>query len=191
MLEHLNADYVDIALIQSVTKLEDYESVIKKGNLEYVKQLKKEDRAKAIGLSAHNPDLLIKIIEKDDYDVIMYILNFATGNLKATKTLIETCKQKGIALIAIKNLLKGNLLNSRTNNYTSYYCGGNSFKMKLNTPLTAAQCFNYAFDLGADSVVFGVKSVEELRENINSYKSEKAPKDYGDIVKKIIDAKKI
>ena len=35
MLEHLNTDYVDIAMIQSIIKLEDYENVIKKGNLDF------------------------------------------------------------------------------------------------------------------------------------------------------------
>ena len=185
MLDHLDTDYVDIAMIQSITKLEDYEEVIKKGNLEFTKQLKEESKAKAIGISAHNPELLIKILEKDEYDVIMYPLNFATGYLKSTKTLIETCKKKGITFIAIKNLLKGNVLNSRTNNYSPYYCGGNKLKMKLNPPATAAQCFNYAFDHGASSVVFGVKTIEELRSNIHSYETEKARKDYNEIYNKI------
>lgn len=185
MLDHLNTHYVDIAMIQSIIRLEDYENVIKKGNMEFVKRLKEEGKAKAIGISAHDPDLLMKIIEKDDYDVIMYPLNFATGYLKSTKTLIETCKRKGIALIAIKNLLKGKVLNRRTNNYSAYFCGGSKFKMKLNTPVTAAQCINYASDLGADSVVFGVKSVDELRRNLQSYESEKAIKNYGEIAKKI------
>ena len=94
MLDHLNTDYVDIAMIQSIIKLEDYENVIKKGNLEFVKRLKEEGKAKAIGLSAHNPELLMKIIEKDDYDVIMFPLNFVTGYLKSTKNLIEICKKK-------------------------------------------------------------------------------------------------
>lgn len=185
MLEHLNTDYVDIAMIQSIIKLEDYENVIKKGNVEFVKRLKEEGKAKAIGLSAHNPDLLMKIIEKDDYDVIMFPLNFATGYLKSTKTLIDTCKKEGIALIAIKNLLKGKVFNIRTNNYSAYFCGGRQFKMKLDAPVTAAQCMNYAFDLGADSVVFGVKTVGELRRNLQSYESEKAIKNYEDITKKI------
>jgi hypothetical protein len=184
MLERLNTDYVDIALIQFITTLTDYENVIKKGNAEFVKQLKEEGKSKAIGLSAHNPDLLMKIIEKDDYDIIMYPLNFATGCLKSTKNLIETCKKKGIALIAIKNLLKGKVFNKRTNNYSAYFCGGSKFKMKLDTPATAAQCMNYALDLGADSVVFGVKTVDELRSNLQSYESEKGLKNYVEVAKK-------
>ena len=184
-LERLNTDYVDIAMIQFITKLEDYENIVNKGNVEFVKRLKEEGKSKAIGLSAHDPDLLMKIIEKDDYDVIMYPLNFATGCLKSTKNLIETCKKKGIALIAIKNLLKGKVFNRRTNNYSAYFCGGSKFTMKLNTPATAAQCMNYAIDLGADSVVFGVKTVDELRKNLQSYESEKATKNYGEIAKKI------
>ncbi|MFX1343950.1 MAG: aldo/keto reductase [Promethearchaeota archaeon] len=188
MLERLNTDYVDIALIQFITTLKDYAGVIKNRNLEFVKQLKEEGRSKAIGISAHNPDLLMKIIEKDDYDLIMYPLNFATGYLKSTKNLIEICKNKGIAIIAIKNLLKGKVLNRKTNHYSAYFCGGNKFKMKLNIPATAAQCLNYAFDLGADSVVFGVKTVEELRINLQSYESEKATKNYWEIAKKVKDA---
>ena len=185
MLERLNTDYVDIAMIQFITTLDDYENVIKKGNMEFVKRLKEDGKSKAIGLSAHNPDLLMKIIEKDDYDVIMYPLNFATGFLKSTKNLIETCKKKGIALIAIKNLLKGKAFTTKTNNYSAYFCGGSKFKMKLDTPATAAQCMNYAFDLGADSVVFGVKTVDELRRNLQSYESERATKNYGELAKKI------
>ena len=185
MLERLNTDYVDVALIQSIISLEDYENVIKKGNVELIKQLKEEGKSKAIGLSAHNPDLLKKIIEKDDYDVIMYPLNYATGYLKSTKTLIETCKKKGIAIIAIKNLLKGKVFNKKTNNYSAYFCGGSKFKMKLDTPGTPAQCINYALDVGADSVVFGVKTVDELRMNFQSYEKERGMKNYEEIARKV------
>ncbi|MFX0139932.1 MAG: aldo/keto reductase [Candidatus Hodarchaeota archaeon] len=185
MLERLNTDYVDIALLQLITKLEDYENVVKRGNVNFLKQLKKESKAKAIGLSAHNPDLLMKIMEKDDYDVFMYTLNFATGFLKSTQKLIEVCKKKGIALIAIKNLLKGNLFTTRTNYYSAYYCGGSKFSMKLDTPVTASQCMNYAFDLGADTVVFGVKTIDELRRNVQYFNAGKETINYEEIAKKI------
>ena len=43
---------------------------------------------------------------------------------------------------------------------------------------------NYALDLGADSVEFGVKTLDDLRSNLQSYESEKAIKNYGEITKK-------
>ena len=178
MLESLNLDYADLALIQFVTNEEDYENIINKGILEYAQQLKKEGKAKAVGVSAHNPELLLKMIEGGEFDVIMFPLNFATGILNSTKRLIEICKQKEITVIAIKNLLKGKVFTTKTTNYPAYFCGGRKFTMKFNEPATPAHCMNYAFDSGADTVVFGVKTVEELRSNIESYNSNKGSNNY-------------
>lgn len=178
MLKSINIDYVDLALIQFVTNKEDYENIIKKGILEYAQQLKKEGKARAVGVSAHNPELLIKMIEKGEFDAIMFPLNFATGILNSTKRLIEICKQKEITVIAIKNLLKGKAFTTKTTNYPAYFCGGKKLKMKLNEPATPAHCMNYAIDSGANTVVFGVKTVEELRSNMESYNSNKGSKNY-------------
>ncbi len=106
MLNSINIDYVDLALIQFVTNKEDYENIIKKGILEYVQQLKKEGKARAVGVSAHNPELLIKMIEKGEFDAIMFPLNFATGILNSTKRLIEICKQKEITKSYFDNNFK-------------------------------------------------------------------------------------
>ncbi len=183
IMNDLDTNYTDIALIQFVTNLEDYNKVGKNGIIEFVKNLKQGGRAKTIGISAHNPDLLLKIIEKDEYDVIMYPLNFATGVLKSTEKLIEVCKEKNIALIAIKNLHKGKLFTTKKTDLSAYYSGGRKISLQLNQAATPALCFNYALNLGADSVVFGVKTVEELKENIHSYKTEQNV-DYSYFVKK-------
>jgi len=183
IMDELDTDYTDIALIQFVTNLEDYNKVIKNGIIEFVKDLKQEGRAKSIGVSAHNPDLLLKMIENDEFDVVMYPLNFATGVLKTTTKLIEVCKEKNIALIAIKNLHKGKLFTTKKTDLSAYYSGGRRISLKLDQVATPAQCFNYALDLGADSVVFGVKTVEELKVNIHSYKTEQNV-DYSHLVKK-------
>ncbi|MHA2366047.1 MAG: aldo/keto reductase, partial [Candidatus Hodarchaeales archaeon] len=173
MMNKLNTDYVDIALLQFITSTDDYQNVIKKGNLDYVKELKKDGVAKAIGISGHNPTLLTKIIEQGDYDVVMFTLNFATGFLESTRKFIEMCKKKEVALIAIKNLLRGKVFTRRKTNYPGYICCGKKFSLKLDEPATASQCFHYALDLGADAIVFGVKSVDELINNIKSYQSSK------------------
>jgi predicted aldo/keto reductase-like oxidoreductase len=183
IMDEIDTDYTDIALIQFVTNLEDYTKVVENGIIEFVKNLKQEGRAKSIGVSAHNPDLLLKMIENDEFDVVMFPLNFATGVLTTTKKLIEVCKEKNLALIAIKNLHKGKLFTTRKTDLAAYYSGGRRISLQLDQPATPAQCFNYALDLGIDSVVFGVKTVEELKENILSYETEQDV-DYSYLVKK-------
>ena len=188
MLEGLDIDNADIALIQFVTHKDDFENIIKKGILDYAIQLKKEGKTKAVGVSAHNPNLLMKMIEIGDFDVIMFPLNFATGSLNSTRKLIKICKKKNIAVIGIKNLLKGKVFSTKRTNYPAYFCGGRKFSIKLNEPATPADCLNYGFNMGADTVVFGVKTVEELIHNIRSYKEESISKNYFKTVKHFDEA---
>ncbi|MCG3222028.1 MAG: aldo/keto reductase [Candidatus Heimdallarchaeota archaeon] len=183
MLDNLDVDYADIALIQYISHSDDYKKVVENGLLDYAFQLKNEGKAKAVGLSSHKPDLLMKIIEENELDVIMFPLNFATGILDSTKKLIKRCKEKGVAIIAIKNLLKGKAFTTKKTDYPAYFCGGKRFTLNLDEPTTPAQCIKYGLDSGADSVVFGVKTVDEMKQNIQSYQSEKDNADYSQILK--------
>ena len=173
MLEKLNTDYTDIALVQFITHLNDFEKTMKNGVFDYIKELKKNGRAKAIGVSAHNPKLLQKIISQIELDVVMLPVNFATGFRTEMKEFLATCKEEGIGVIAIKNLLKGKTLTSKKSTYSAYYTMGSKFTHKLETTATPADCMNYALNLGVDTVVFGVKNVDELNENMNSYLKQK------------------
>ncbi len=183
MLERINVEYADIALLQYVTQIEDYEKIVRGGVLGHAKDLKKDGRARAIGFSAHNPDLILKILKRDEFDVIMFPLNFATGILNSTKKLVQYCKKNEIAIIAIKNLLKGKVFTKKKTNYSAYYTGGKKFTLKLEEASTPAQCIQYGLDQGADSVVFGVKTVNELQRNVNSYQSKEKKLDYSYFVK--------
>ena len=183
MLERINVEYADIALHQYVTHMDDFEKIVNGGVLDYTKELKREGRAKSIGFSAHNPELLLKILQKEQFDVIMFPLNFSTGLLDSTQRLIKYCKKNEIAVIAIKNLLKGKAFSTKKTNYSAYYTGGNRFSLKLNETSTPAQCFQYGLDQQADSIVFGVKTVAELQENIESYNREKGTIDYSKTLK--------
>ncbi len=180
-LETLETDYTDIGLLQYVKNDEDYNKVVKNGLIEYVENLKETGRAKSIGISSHNPIFLKKMIQNHDFDVIMTVINFATGVRETTLELIEECKNNNISLIAIKNLLKGKLFTTKKTELGYYYSGGSKIELKLNEAATPAQCFNYALDLGVDSVVFGVQTVEQLQENIQSFKREEKV-DYSQLV---------
>ncbi len=178
MLERLDVDYADIALVQFVTHYEDYEKMVKNGVLDYAQKLKNEGKTKAVGLSAHKPDLLLKIIDKCDLDVIMLPINFATGVLPSTRKLLDVCKKAGIVVIAIKNLMKGKVFTTNKTNYSPYYCDGNKISLKLEKAATPADCINYALNLGVDSVVFGVKNVDELQANMDSFTAFKDTKNF-------------
>ncbi|MHA2178621.1 MAG: aldo/keto reductase [Candidatus Thorarchaeota archaeon] len=183
MMDQLDVDSVDIALMQYVRNVEDYEKIKKNGIIEYLHQLKEEGRAKTIGVSGHNPLLLSKIIDEGEYDLTMFTLNFATGSHAATKDLINKCKEQQIAVIGIKTLLKGKLFTTRKTNLAAYYSGGRKFSLKLDEAATPSQCINYALDSGADTVVFGVKTVDELKENVQSFNSEKGMNNYQNLIK--------
>ncbi|MHA1577250.1 MAG: aldo/keto reductase [Candidatus Thorarchaeota archaeon] len=183
MMDQLDVDFVDIALMQYVRNVEDYEKIKKNGIIEYLYQLKEEGRAKTIGVSGHNPLLLSKIINEGEYDMTMFTLNFATGSLEATKDLINKCKEQQIAVIGIKTLLKGKLFTTRKTELAAYYSGGRKYSLKLDEAATPGQCINFALDYGADTVVFGVKTVDELKENVQSFNSEKGLDNYQELVK--------
>ncbi|MHA2249643.1 MAG: aldo/keto reductase [Candidatus Kariarchaeaceae archaeon] len=182
LLTRIKTDYVDIAMIQYMRSRDDFDKIIQEGTLDYVVELKKQGTAKAIGISSHNYQLLSDFIEKAPVDVVMTVMNFATGTSPTLIDLIAKCKSKNIAVIGIKTLLKGKVLTSRTESYGAYYCGGNRFRLKLSPPATARQCFDYVHLLGADSVVFGVKTGEELSQNMQSYNSSGESKDAGNII---------
>jgi predicted aldo/keto reductase-like oxidoreductase len=183
MMNQLDVDFVDIALIQYVRNIEDYNKIKKNGIIEYVQQLKEEGRVRAVGVSGHNSLLLSEIIDEGDYDAIMYTLNFATGSHKITKGLINKCKEQQIAVLGIKTLLKGKLFTTRKTELGAYYSGGRKYSLKLDEAATPSQCINYALDYGADTVVFGVSTVDELKENVQSFNSERGKNNYQDLVK--------
>ena len=181
-LETLETDYTDIGLLQYVRNEDDYKKVVKIGLIEYANELKETGRAKSIGISSHNPSFLLETLEKHEFDVVMTVINFATGVRETTRELIDECKKKNISLIAIKNLHKGKLFTTKQTELGYYYSGGSKIHLKLDQPATPAQCINYALDLGVDSVVFGVQTVEQLQEDIQSFREEKDV-DYSHLVK--------
>ena len=99
-----------------------------------------------------------------DYITVKEIQAALSSDLDYQK-LIEICKDKDIALLAIKTLSKGKLFTTKKTTLSAYYSGGKAYNFKLDKPITPAQCFKYAFDQGVDSVVFGVQTVEQLQEN--------------------------
>ncbi|MCY3412029.1 MAG: aldo/keto reductase [Candidatus Heimdallarchaeota archaeon] len=166
-MKRLDREYTDIGLIQYIRNQDDYEKIKKKaGLLNYVQGLKETGEVRALGISGHDYPILLDFIQHYEVDVIMTIINYATGSDPRLLNLIEEAKKQNIAIIGIKTLMKGKVLSDKTQNYGAYYSGGKKLSIKLPRSSYASECFNYVHSLGADTVVFGVQTVDQLRENL-------------------------
>jgi predicted aldo/keto reductase-like oxidoreductase len=100
-LKRLKTDYVDVLLFHNVTSAED---VHNPGVMEALTQLKKEGKAKFIGVSTHKGQdvVLNEIAGMDFYDVITVAVNFTMADNTALFEAIDRAHSKGIGLIAMK-----------------------------------------------------------------------------------------
>jgi predicted aldo/keto reductase-like oxidoreductase len=97
-LKRLQTDYLDIAMVHSVDEPDklDNEEVIAAFT-----QLKKDGKARFIGLSTHRPaELLKKAMSSETWEAILLIYNHMEG--PPIEPLVAEAGKKGIGLIAMK-----------------------------------------------------------------------------------------
>ncbi len=168
MLRTLRTDFVDIINIQFVTKKDLPQIYSLEGLYGLALSLQEEGKAKFIGLSTHNASIAIQAANSGKFDMIMFPFNLANHNLPQRDELLASCLKNRIGLVAIKPFAGGKLMmRNRTINISKYQTGGISLKRKIPKELTPSQCINYVNSLNGVSVVLaGVKSVDELHENL-------------------------
>ncbi len=184
MLDILDIDYVDIINIQFVT-LKDLPKIYNKGGLfELASSFQEEGKAKFIGLSTHNASIAIQAADSGKFDMIMFPFNLANHNLPHRDELLAICLKKRIGLVAIKPFAGGKLMmRNRTINISKYQTGGISLKRKIPKELTSSQCINYVNSLNGVSIVLaGVKSVDELRENLKYSNPQEIKRDLSSMI---------
>lgn len=100
-LKRLKTDYVEVLLFHNVTTAED---VHNPGVMEALAQLKKEGKAKFIGVSTHKGQdvVLNEIAGMDFYDVVVCGINFTMADNKALFEAIDNAHGQGIGLVAMK-----------------------------------------------------------------------------------------
>lgn len=99
--KRLRTDYVDIMMLHNIRTGEEAHNP---GVVEALAQLKKEGRARFIGVSTHAGQELVlnEVAGMDFYDVVLLSVNFTMADNKALFDSIENTARKGIGLIAMK-----------------------------------------------------------------------------------------
>jgi len=139
-LKKLNTDYIDIFMFHSISKENEFELLKNEGIIEALVKEKKKGKVRFIGFSCHNPQVIDKFYELDDFSTLMVPLNFMTGEY-VRKQISEKFEQFNIGLLAMKP-----------------FGGGRLADIEL--------CFKFLRNYPKFIPVAGMQNLKELEENI-------------------------
>ena len=187
-LRLLGTDYIDVGMIHYCDAMDDWETLVRNGILDYARALKAEGRIRFIGLSSHNPLVAQRAVREGGIEVLMFSVNPCYDLQPASEDveqlwnedayagtltnmdpdrqrLYETCQRQGVGITVMKAFAGGDLLNARLS--------------PAGAALTAHQCIAYALSRPAVSVVLaGAHSVEQLEESAAYCDADRAARDY-------------
>jgi predicted aldo/keto reductase-like oxidoreductase len=114
LLERLDTDYIDVAMIHNLNSIKDYEALLgPKGVVELAHRLKGEGRARAVGLSGHSIELFQRVLQDKVVDLLMIPVNMAGNAQPGRKQLLQDCAAQGVGVVAMKAYAGGKLFQAR------------------------------------------------------------------------------
>lgn len=150
-LRRLQTDHLDVLNIHDVHSLEDNRKILQKGGLiDILHRMKEEKITRFIGFSGHTePSALTELIDKGDFDCILFAMNHWPGGLNKTASRQQQVIPKALG----KNI--GIML------------------MKVIRPLdtiegvNAEELIRYALSMeGVHGIAVGMESLEILQSNL-------------------------
>ena len=139
-LKRLNTDYIDIFMFHNVSKNEEFEIIQNEGIINALIKEKQKGKIRFIGFSCHNPVVIDRFYELDDFSVLMVPLNFMT-NEYVDKPIVEKFTKFDIGLLAMKP-----------------FGGGRLLDIEL--------CFKFLKNYPKFIPIAGMQNLKELKENI-------------------------
>ena len=108
-LKNLRTDHFDLYQHHAVTSLEDVDTILSPGGaMETFLEARKEGKIRFIGFSAHSVEAAMALMDRFDFDTILFPFNFATwhsGNFGPQ--VLARAKEKGMGILALKAMAKG------------------------------------------------------------------------------------
>jgi len=105
-LKNLRTDYFDLYQLHAVYNLEDVETIFgPDGAFEVFVKAKKEGVIKRIGFSAHSTEAALALMERYDFDSIMFPFNFVSMIKNGYGMhVLKKAKEKNMTVIGIKSM---------------------------------------------------------------------------------------
>ena len=159
-LHQLKTDYIDYGFIHCQDEFSDWETYKKNGVYDYILDLKKKGIVRHIGLSSHTPEVIMKILDEADVDILMFSVNpgydwqqgeYANGSVDERAAVYRRCEKEGIGISVMKPFSGGQLLDAKTSPF--------------GRALTKYQCIRYCLDKpGVLTVLPGARDIGDVRE---------------------------
>jgi aryl-alcohol dehydrogenase-like predicted oxidoreductase len=107
-LQRFSTDYFDLYQFHAVTSMEEVDKILApKGAAEAFMQARREGKVRFLGLSAHEPQAAIRLMNALPLDSILFPVNFAAWETGFGPQMLEEAKKKGMARLALKALARG------------------------------------------------------------------------------------
>ncbi len=163
-LAQLHTDCADVALVQLLDFDEQQCWGWLEGMLEIARRLRQEGKARAIGMSAHKPQVALRGVESGEIDLLMYPVNLAGNAIPGQRELFRACLERNVGLVAMKPYAGGKLLPGHGSGYLHWFQSGGAFvEANQAAGLTPVQCLSYVLSRpGVCTTVPGVKNEAEL-----------------------------
>ncbi|MBL7125908.1 MAG: aldo/keto reductase [Dehalococcoidales bacterium] len=193
LLRRLKTDYIDVLMLHFIQSQDDYEQVFHSGGLlELALKIKKQGKARFLGVSGHNVPTALQAVNSGYIDVLMFPVNPAFDTLPeemlpgvslkeildrqapsaagdtmpARRALYHACAAQNVALVAMKPYAAGVLFRENPSSIV----------------LTPVQCLSYALAQPAVSTaVPGCKNVAELQAALAFLEAPDEEKDFSAI----------
>ncbi len=108
-LRKMRTDHFDLYQLHAVTTSEDVEKIFAPGGaMETFLAAKQAGKTRFLGFSAHSVEAATALMERHDFDTILFPINFATwhaGNFGPQ--VLETARSKKMGILALKAMAKG------------------------------------------------------------------------------------
>jgi predicted aldo/keto reductase-like oxidoreductase len=108
-LKNLRTDHFDLYQFHAVTTLEEVETIHAQGGaMETFLEARKEGKIRFIGFSAHSVEAAMAMMDRFDFDTILFPVNYVTWNAgNFGPQVLERAHQKRMGILALKAMAKG------------------------------------------------------------------------------------
>jgi aryl-alcohol dehydrogenase-like predicted oxidoreductase len=108
-LKHLHTDHLDLYQLHAVTNLDEVDTIFGTGGaMETFIRAKKDGQIRFIGFSAHSVEAATALLNRFDFDTILFPLNFRiwyAGNFGPQ--VVEKAREKQMGILALKAMASG------------------------------------------------------------------------------------